>query len=63
MLKTAHLPDSINPSMGDDIQVTNNRLHLFVPNLISSVEIQLMFNEATQNNYRVSYDEYYTERR
>ena len=22
-----------------------------------------MFNEATQNNYKISYDEYYTERR
>ena len=33
-----------------------------MPNLIPSVETQLMFNEATQNNYKIYYDEYYTER-
>ena len=31
--------------------------------MIPSVETQLIFNEATQNNYEISYDEYYTERR
>ena len=25
--------------------------------------MQLMFNEATQNNYKISYDDWYTERR
>ena len=35
----------------------------YVPNLIPSVETQWMFNEATQNNYKVSFDEWYTERR
>ena len=49
--------------MADDINVTNNNFYLFVPNLIPSVETQLMFNEATQNNYKIAYDEYYTERR
>ena len=38
-------------------------MYLFTPNLIPSVETQLMFNEATQKNYEISYDEYYTERR
>ena len=38
-------------------------LCIFIPNLIPSVETQLMFNEATQNNYKIFYDEYYTERR
>ena len=28
-----------------------------------SVETQVLFNEATQNNYKVPYDEYFTERR
>ena len=32
-----------------------------MPNLIPSVETQLMFNEATQSNYRVSFNEYHTE--
>ena len=49
--------------MADDINVTINKLHLFIPNLIPSVETQLMFNKVTQNNYKISYDEYYTERR
>ena len=63
MLKTKNLQDIIYKSMGDDINVTINSLFLFVPNLIPSVETQLIFNEATHNNYRISYHEYYTERR
>ena len=49
--------------MTDDIMVTINNLYLFIPNVIPSVETQLMFNEATQNKYKISYDEYFTERR
>ena len=49
--------------MADDINVTINNLYLYVPNLIPSVETQVMFNEATQNNYKISFDEWYTERR
>ena len=63
MFKTADLQDVIYTSMADDINVTNNTLYLHVTMIIPSVESQLMFNEATQINYRVSYDEYYRERR
>ena len=49
--------------MADDINVTINNLYLFVPNSIPAVETQLMFNEATQNNYKISFDEWNTERR
>ena len=63
MFKTANLQDNIYTSMADDIDVTINSLYLFVTNLIPSVETQLMFNEATQNNYKISFDEWYTERR
>ena len=49
--------------MADDIKVTINNLYLYVPNLIPSVETQLMFNEATQNIYKICYDKYYTGRR
>ena len=49
--------------MADDINVTINSLYLYVPNLIPNVETQVMFNEATEINYTISYDEYYTERR
>ena len=61
MLKTNVLQDIIYTSMADDINVTINSLYLFVPNLIPSVETQLMFNEATHNNFKISFDEYYTE--
>ena len=49
--------------MADDINVTINHLYLYVPNLIPNVETQVTFNEATQNNYKISFDEWYTERR
>ena len=49
--------------MADDRDVTINSLYLFVSILLPSVETQLMFNEATQNNYKISFDEWYTERR
>ena len=48
--KTANLQDIIHTSLADDINVTINSLYLYLPNLIPSVETQLMFNEATQNN-------------
>ena len=63
MFKRANLHDNIYTSMVDDINVTINSLYLYIPNLIPSVETQLMFKESTQNNYKISYDEYYTERR
>ena len=48
--------------MDDDKNVTINSLYLYLPNLIPSVETQLMFNEATQKNFKVTLDEWYTER-
>ena len=63
MLKTANLQDIIYTSMADDINVTINSLYLYLLNLIPSVETQLLFIEATQNNYNISFDEWYTERR
>ena len=48
--------------MADDINVTINYLYLYVPNLIPNAETPIMFNEATQNNYKISFDEWYTER-
>ena len=63
MLKTIDLQDILYTSTADDINVGINNLYLFVPNLIPSVETQIMFNEATQNNNKISLDEYYTGRR
>ena len=62
MLKTADSQYNIyKPMTDDDINVNNNSLYLFIPKLIPSVETQLLFNEATQNNYKKSYDDYFTE--
>ena len=49
--------------MADDIKVTIIILYLYVPNLLSNVETQVMFNEATQSIYKITFDEWYTERR
>ena len=61
--KTNDLQNIIYSSMADDLNVTINNLCLYVPNLIPSVDTQVLFNEATQNNYKISFDEWYTERR
>ena len=58
MFKTANLQDNIYTSMADDINVTIDSFYLYIPNLIPSVETQLMFNEATQNSYKISFDEW-----
>ena len=63
IFKTNDLQNIIYSSMGDDIDVTINNLYLYVPNLIPSVETQVMFNESTQTNYKIFYDEWFTERR
>ena len=63
MFKTTNLQDIIYTSMADKRNVTIKILYLYIPYLSPSVETQLMFNEATQNNYKISYDEWYTERR
>ena len=63
MLKTNNLQDLIYTSMTNDIRVTINGLYLYIPNLIPSVETQLMFNEGTQKNFRIFFDEWYTKRR
>ena len=63
MFKTANLQDIIYTSMTDDINVTINSLYLYIPNLIPNVQTQILFNEATQNSYKISFDEWYTERR
>ena len=63
MFKTNDSQDIIYTSMTDDINVTINKFYLYIPNLIPSVETQVMLNEATQNNYKISYGEWYTETR
>ena len=57
MFEANDLQNIIYSSMVDDIDVTMNSLYLYVPNLIPNVETQVMFNEATQNTYMISYEE------
>ena len=61
--KANDLQNIIYSSMTDDINVTINHLYLYVLNLIPSVETRVMFNEATQNDYNIFFDEWYTKRR
>ena len=61
--KTNDLQNIIISSMADDINVTFNNLYLYVPKSIPSVETQVRFIEATRNNYKISFDEWYTVRR
>ena len=63
IFRTADLQDIIFTSIGDNINVTIKSLYLFVPTLNPSTETQLMFNESIQNNYRIFFDEWFTERR
>ena len=57
------LQDIIFTTIADDINVTINSLYLYVPQLIPSTSTQLMFNEAIMNNYTITFDSWYTERK
>ena len=61
--KTNDLQNIIYSSTADDINVTINNLYLYATTLKPYVEFQVMFIEATQNNYKITFDEWYTERR
>ena len=61
--RTADLQDIIFTSIGDNINVAKNSLFLFVPCLTPNLETQLMCNESNQKNYRIFFDDWYTERR
>ena len=63
IFRTADLQDIIYTSIADNINVTINSLYLFVPTLTPSTETQFMFNESIQNNYRMFFDDWFTERR
>ena len=63
MLKTNDWQHFLYTSMADDIDLTVNNLYLLIPILIPSAETHLMFNKATQNKNKISFDEYYTEKR
>ena len=57
------LQDIIFTTIADDINVTINSLYLYVPQLIPSTTTQVMFNESIMNNYTITFDSWYTERK
>ena len=61
--KIIDLQNIIYSSMADDINVTIKNLYQYLPNLMPNVDTQVLFNEATQNIYKISVDECYTKRR
>ena len=63
LFKTDDSQDILYTSVEDDIKVTIISLYLYIPNLIPSVETQLVFIEGIQNNDKIPYDEFFTERR
>ena len=62
-LKMNGLQDIIYTTIADDINVTIISLYLCVPQLIPDSQTQLMFNEAIMNNYTITFDSRYTERK
>ena len=50
-------------TIADDINVTIISLYLFVPQFIPSSSTQVMFNESIMNNYTITFDSWYTERK
>ena len=57
------LQDIVFTTIANDINVTINSLYLYVPKLIPTTSTQVMFNEAIMNNYTITFDSWYTERK
>ena len=62
-LKTNDLQNIIFTSLVNDINVTINSLYLFVPILTPNTETQVLFNESIKNNFTITFDSWYTERK
>ena len=61
--KMNDLQDIIFTSIADDINVTINSLFQYVPKFVPSTAPQVLFNEAIMNNYTITFDSWYTERK
>ena len=61
--KTANLQYNILKTIATDINVTINNLYVNVPILIPNTQTQVMFNESIMNNYTITFDSWYTERK
>ena len=63
IFKMNDLQDIIFTTIADDINVTINSLCLFVPQLVPSTSTQVLLNESIMNNYTITFDSWYTERK
>ena len=61
--KTNNSQNILYTELANDINVTINSLYLFVPVLTPNSETQVLFNESIKNNYTLTFDSWYTERR
>ena len=61
--KMNDLQHIIFTTVANDINVTINSLYLYVPILIPNTQTQVMFNESIMNNYTITFDSWYTERK
>ena len=61
--KMNDLQDIIFTTIANDINVTINSFYLFDPQLIPSTTTQVMFNESIMNNYTITLDSWFTERK
>ena len=61
--KTNGLQNILYTELPVDINVTIISLYLFVPILTPNSETQVLFNESIKNNYTLTFDSWYTERR
>ena len=55
--------DIIFTTIANEINVTINKLYLYVPIIIPESQTQVTFNEAIMNNYTITFDSWYTERK
>ena len=64
-IKTNDLQNIIYTTIADttQINVTINILYLFVPILTPNTETQVMFNESIKNNYTITFESWYAERK
>ena len=57
------LQDIVFTTIATDTIVTTNSLLLYVPVLIPNTQTQVMFNESIMNNYTITFDSWYIERK
>ena len=61
--KTTDLQDIIYTIPGDNIQVTFDKIFLFVTKFIPGAQTQIMFRDSIKNRFTVSFDSWNTDRK